>query len=88
MAELKRECHGDFVAYLRMEPAMFHELIKRLTPRLTKKDTNLRRCLSPGLKLAVTLRYLQLETVITALPSRSEWHITLFQKLLMKSVEQ
>ena len=58
MAELERESRGDFVAYLRMEPAMFHELVQRLTPRLTKKNTKWRRALEPGLKVAVTLRFL------------------------------
>ena len=36
MAELERESEGDFKAFLRMEPAMFHELVQRLSPRLTK----------------------------------------------------
>ena len=39
MAELEREHHGDFSNYLRMDPAMFHELLQRITPRLEKKDT-------------------------------------------------
>ena len=58
MAELEWEHHGDFTNYLRMDPAMFHELLQRLTPRLTKKDTNCRAALQPGLKLAITLRFL------------------------------
>lgn len=58
MAELDRESHGDFRGFLRMEPAMFHELLTRLTPRLTKVDTNFRKALEPGLKLAITLRFL------------------------------
>lgn len=58
MAELERESHGDFKTFLRMEPAMFHEMLDRLTPRLTKLDTNFRKPLEPGLKLAVTLRFL------------------------------
>ena len=58
MVELERESHGDFKNYLRMEPAMFHELLQRVTPRLTKRDTNFRKALEPGLKLAITLRYL------------------------------
>lgn len=37
---------------------MFKELVERLTPRLTKTDTFYRKALSPGLKLAITLRYL------------------------------
>ena len=58
MQELERESRGDFTNYMRMEPRMFHELLLRLTPRLTKQDTNLRRPLEPGLKLAITLRYM------------------------------
>jgi hypothetical protein len=41
-----------------MEPAMFYELLERITPRISKQTTNWRKPLDPGLKLAVTLRYL------------------------------
>jgi len=58
MAELEREHHGDFINYLRIDPAMFHELLQRLTSRLTKQDTKWRPALQPGLKLAITLRFL------------------------------
>ena len=37
---------------------MFNELLMRLYARLTKANTNWRKVLEPGLKLAVTLRYL------------------------------
>ena len=36
MAELERESWGDFVGFMRLDPEMFHELLMRLTPRLTK----------------------------------------------------
>ena len=39
MAELEREHHVHVTNYLRMDPAMFHELLQRMTPRLEKKDT-------------------------------------------------
>ena len=58
MVELEREAQGDFINFLRMEPAMFHELLLRLTPRLTKQTTQFRKPLEPGLKLAITLRHL------------------------------
>ena len=45
MVELEREAQGDFTNFLRMEPAMFHELLRRLMPRLTKQDTKWRRAL-------------------------------------------
>ena len=56
MAEMEREHHGDFINYLCMDPAIFHELL--LTPRLTKQDTKWRPALQPDLKLAITLRFL------------------------------
>ena len=55
---LETERRGDFVGYLMMEPAMFHELVQRLTPRLIKQATNDRKPLCPGIKTAVTLRFL------------------------------
>ena len=42
---------------MRMQPAMFHELLQRITPRI-QKSTRYRKPLEPGLKLAITLRYL------------------------------
>ena len=57
MVELERESRGDFVGFMRMPPAMFHDLVYRLSPRFTK-TANFRVPHSPGLKLAVTLRHL------------------------------
>ena len=37
---------------------MFQELLHRLDPRFERKDTWCRKALVPGLKLAITLRYL------------------------------
>ena len=58
LQELRLEDEGSFYDYLRMEPAMFDELLQRIGPRITKQDTNWRNSLEPGLKLSVTLRYL------------------------------
>ena len=43
---------------MRMPPAMFDEIVTRLTPRLTKPKINFRPNLEPGLKVAITLRHL------------------------------
>ena len=37
---------------------MFDELVQRVSPRITKTDTHIRKALSPGLKIAITVRYL------------------------------
>ena len=57
IAELERESNGDFVGFLQMEPAMFRELLDRVTPRLTKQHTQMRQPLEPGLTLAIALSY-------------------------------
>ena len=36
MKELEHESRGDCVSYLRVDPAMFHELLVHLTLRITK----------------------------------------------------
>ncbi|KAI8502377.1 hypothetical protein Bbelb_199650 [Branchiostoma belcheri] len=51
-----RESRGDFNNYLRMEVKMFQEMHVRVAPRITKRF-HCRAPLSPGLKLAVTLRF-------------------------------
>ncbi len=58
MVELKVEDPAVFQNFVRFESAMFEELVDRLTPLITKTDTNCGKDLDPGLKLAITLRYL------------------------------
>ena len=58
MRELRMEDTSSFCNFMRMEPQMFDELVDRLSPRITLQDTNWRKALEPGLKVAVTLRYL------------------------------
>ena len=55
--EINIECQGDFVSCMRMQPAMFHELLQRIAPRI-QKSTRYRKPLEPGLKLPITLSYL------------------------------
>lgn len=58
MRELSDDDLAGFRNFTRMDPALFNELMARLGPRLTKKDTWYRKALHPGLKLAFTLRHL------------------------------
>ena len=54
-------CHEDpraFQNFMRMPPAMYDDIVQRLTPALTKETTNWRAPLEPGLKVAITLRHL------------------------------
>ena len=58
MEELRQEDQQSFFNFIRMPPEMFDELLNRVGPRIQLQDTNFRRALEPGLKLAVTLRHL------------------------------
>ena len=40
ISKLEREYGGDFPIIMRIETAMFHDMLQRLTPRITKEDTN------------------------------------------------
>ena len=56
------ECrHSDpqyFRYFVRMEPALFDFILTRIEHRIKKQDSNFKKTLDPGLKLAVTLRFL------------------------------
>ena len=58
LKELELESPEDFHAFLRMEPEMFHEIVMRIGERITKQDTNWRKAHVPGLKIAITLRFM------------------------------
>lgn len=58
MRELRLEDTASFINFMRMEPQMFDELVARVSTRITRQDTNCRKALEPGLKVAVTLRHL------------------------------
>ncbi len=58
MVELWDEDVAGFHNFMRMDPAMFQELIQCLGDRIRKQDTWFWKALEPGLKLAITLRHL------------------------------
>lgn len=58
LTELNREDPSGYKNFLRMTPEIFRELVDALSPLLEKKDTFMRKALEPGLKIAITLRYL------------------------------
>ena len=58
MQELRLEDEAAFTNFLRMEPAMFQELVDRVGPRIRRQETWYRKPLEPGLRIAITLRHL------------------------------
>ena len=58
MNELLMEDGTHYKNFVRMLQAMFQELLAKVVPRITKQDTFWRKALEPGLRIAITLRYL------------------------------
>ncbi len=56
--EIRDEDVAGFCKFMRMDPAMFQELLHRLDGRKRKQDTWYRKALEPGLKLVITLHHL------------------------------
>ncbi|KYN08599.1 Sodium channel protein 60E [Cyphomyrmex costatus] len=47
-----------YLRYLRMSTEMFEDLVIKVTPLIQRRDTHLRKCISPSERLSVTLRHL------------------------------
>ena len=58
MAELQLEDRETFKRFLRVDVATFQDILARIEGKITKQTTSFRDPISPGLKLAFTLRYL------------------------------
>ncbi len=58
MDELARESIKDICNLLRMSPALFEEIVDRLEPYISKKNTNFRQSILGGIRVAITLRYI------------------------------
>ena len=56
--ELRNEDINTFQNYLRMPPELFDEILERISQVISRQDTKYRSSLTPGLKLALTLRHL------------------------------
>ena len=58
MEELRLEDVKAFKNFLRVEPELYEELVERVSHRIWKQDTAYRQSLRPGLKVAITMRYI------------------------------
>jgi hypothetical protein len=57
-----------FFNFLRMEPAMFDELLQRVGPRIQKKDTGWRKALEPDCTTLLLRFYYDHQDLSTMLP--------------------
>ena len=58
MREIKEEDPKAFQIFQRLTPTVWNELYEKVAPRLQRKVTPMRDPISPGLRLAITLRFL------------------------------
>lgn len=58
LSELRDEDEGSFLNFLRVTPGLFEELVTKVSPYIKRQDTTFRKAISPGMRLAITLRYL------------------------------
>ena len=58
MIELANEDVDGYISFQRMAPELFAELLGKVGPLIQKKDTVMRSSISPGARLAITLRFL------------------------------
>lgn len=58
LMELRKEDKKGFRNFLRIDYDTYREILHRIEPRIKKFGCNYRHPLSPGLKLAITLRYM------------------------------
>ena len=58
MSQLQATDLRGYRGFTRLDPQLFQEIVDRVGPRIQKTDTFFRKALDPGLKIAVTLRYM------------------------------
>ena len=58
MVELANEDLEGYIGFQRLAPDLFGELLAKVGPLIQRKDTHMRPSISPGARLAITLRYL------------------------------
>jgi hypothetical protein len=58
LSELKTEDQSSFLNFLRLTPGLFEDLVEQVAPYIQRQDTCFRQAISPGMRVAITLRYL------------------------------
>ena len=58
MVELANEDIPGYIGFQRMAPKVFNKLLNKVGPLIVRQKTALRHPISPGVRLAITLRYL------------------------------
>ena len=78
------ETHYDFFAYTRMPRWTFDDILAKITPIISKKDTIMRDAIPPAARLEATLRFL-----ITGIPyTQLQYYCRISNQSLSKIIPQ
>ena len=81
LGELAVEDAPSFARYFRMDKEKFNDLVGRISIHIQRQDTSMRAAISPGERLAVTLRYLTTGETFSSLESQFRISRTAISKI-------
>lgn len=82
LREFRSEDCFEYEKFLRMSPDIFDELLSIVEPTIKKQDTVMRAALSPGIRLAATIRFLATGASYTELQHIFRVHRSTLGKLI------
>ena len=82
LTEMHKEDERGYKNFLRITPDLFQEIFEKLTPRLQKQCTFMRKPLQAGLKLAATLRFLATGSSYPSLQYSFRVHVSTICKFI------
>uniref|UniRef100_A0A1A8RYV5 DDE Tnp4 domain-containing protein n=1 Tax=Nothobranchius rachovii TaxID=451742 RepID=A0A1A8RYV5_9TELE len=89
LSNLQRELEIDdmkgFRDLLRMSVEEFNDLLERVTPQIIKRDTHLRKAISPRERLSVTLRFLAAGETFNSLSFQFRIGSTTLSRIVMET---
>ena len=78
---------AHFKEFLRIDVELFNEILNVVTPYIIRHDTNFRQCVTPGERLAITLRYLAAGGLYSGLQAQFRVSIPTISKIIPEVCE-
>ena len=73
---------AHFKEFLRIDVDLFNEILNAVTPYIIRHDTNWRECVTPGERLAITLRYIAAGGLYSSLQAQFRVSIPTISKII------
>ncbi|CAG4918432.1 unnamed protein product [Colias eurytheme] len=88
LSELHSKPSGEFKKFTRMSTVDFEYLLQKVSPIISKADTQFRPSITTRIRLAITLRFLASGDSYESLHFLFKYHHSLYQKLYLKYVSK